>query len=258
MDIFNFEVDNNSIEPLYEQIYHHIDKLISDNILKPGDKLPSESELESQFDVSRITIRRAVQELVYENKVKRIAGKGSFVLSKKVEPLPALTSFSENMIAQGYHPSYSNSKINLVFPPPDVTKFLNVSKNDKVLNIKRLMLADELPMSFQDSYLPGFIFYKNPNIFVPELMNKISLYKILELEFGINLFKAEERVDASKATKEEAQLLKIDTNDSLLVVERIAFDDEDKPVEYVKMIYPSKRYRYKVKLYRSDKNNLSG
>lgn len=249
------KTNSNSIEPLYKQVYMQLNQLIEDNTLQPGDKLPSEAELEKQFDVSRITIRRAVQELVYENKIVKKAGKGSFVVKPKAEPLSALTSFSENMIAQGYKPSYMNSRIQLVLPSPAVAKHLAVDKTAKVLNINRLMLADSLPMSIQDSYLPGFIYNINPSIFLPELMDKISLYKILEIEFGISLSVAEERIEATKATEKEAKLLLIKTDDPILLVERVAYDDKGIAVEYVKMIYPSSRYRYKVKLFRPNKAN---
>lgn len=245
------KIQLNTIEPFYEQIYNYLNKLIVDKVLNPGDKLPSEKELESIFDVSRITIRRAIQELVYENKVVRIAGKGSFVLKPKIEPLSALTSFSENMIAQGYDPSYKNSIIEIINPHATIAKQLKIECNEKVLKIFRLMLASKTPMAIHYDYLPPYVYKKNPDIFIPELLNKISLYKLLELELGINLFRAEERVDASIATKEESEILDIQEEDSILVIERITYDVNDIPIEYAKLIYPANRYRYKVELFRS-------
>ena len=245
-----FKLDQNNIKPLYEQIYIYLNKLIVNKQLKPGDQLPSEKELESMFDVSKITIRHAIQELVYENKVIKIAGKGSYILKPKIEPLTALTSFSENMIAQGYDPSYKESKVSLTIPNIKISGYLNVNKDEKVVNLFRMMLADGIPMAIQDAYLPAYLFQKNPDFIIPELMNKISLYKILELEFGIILYRAEERVDASKANKEEATLLGIEKDDPVLIIERISYTEDKKPVEYVKLIYPANRYRYKVELFR--------
>lgn len=241
-------------KPLYEQVYDYINHLIQTSELKPGDKLPSEKELESLFNVSKITIRRAIQDLVYENKVIKIPGKGSFVLKPRIEPLTALTSFSENMIAQGYVPSYQSSRISLTIPHSKITEYLRIGTNDKVLNISRLMLADNIPMAIQDSYMPEYIYEKDPKIFSPEIMNKISLYKLLEFEFGIQLFKADEWVDASKASQEEAKTLGIKKDDPIMIIERISYTAQNNPIEYVKLIYPAKRYRYKVQLFRTQRN----
>ncbi len=243
-------------KPYYVQVYDYLNKLILSNTLKPGDKLPSEKELEKSFSVSKITVRRAIQELAYENRVVKIAGKGSFVLKPKIEPLTALTSFSENMLAQGYQPSYINSKISLVVPHSKISDILKTGKNEKVLEIYRLMMADGLPMTIQQAYIPAYIYEKDPLIFTPEMMDKISLYKILELEFGIELYRAEERVDASKASQEEADLLKIGKDDSILVIERITYSKDESPIEYVKMIYAANRYRYKVELFRTHKKGF--
>jgi len=250
----DFEPVLQESKPLYAQIYDYLSALINNNELKPGDKLPSEKELESRFNVSRITIRRAIQELAFENKIKSISGKGSYVLKPKIEPLTALTSFSENMVAQGYRPSYNSSKISLIIPHSRISEHLKINKNEKVLNIFRVMSADNIPMAIQDTYLPLFIYKKDPQFFTPELMNKISLYKILELEFGIKLFRADEWVDASKATQEDAELLGIDKDNSVLIIERISYTIDEEPVEYVKLIYPANRYRYKVELFRSQTN----
>lgn len=249
-----FELAQNDIKPLYEKVYDHLNDLIVNGELKPGDKLLSEKELENMFDVSKITVRRAIQELVYENKVVRIAGKGSFVLKPKIEPQPALSSFSENMIAQGYDPSCRDSRVSLIVPHAKICGYLQIGKHEKVLNIYRLMLANGMPISIQDTYLPAYIYNKNPQYFTAEIMNKISLYKILEMEFGITLFKAEEWVEASKATQEEADLLGIEPDDSILIVERITYTTEGDPIEYGKLIFPANRYRYKVELFRSQKN----
>ncbi len=240
--------------PLYQQLKTHIEKLIKDGVIKPGDQLPSEKELEEQFNVSRITIRRALQELVGEEKIIRIPGKGSFVLQQKIEPLSALTSFSENMRAQGYEPSYRGTVVNFIKPTSIIQSLLNVPENEDVLNIHRMMLADGKPMAIQNVYLAKRVFRRNPSLFLPEILNQISLYKIFEIELGLPLFRADEWVDASKATQEEASLLNIKKNDSVLVIDRVTYSSsEPDPIEYVHQVYPASRYRYKVELFRSQK-----
>lgn len=253
---FNENVILQDSKPYYEQVYDYLDNLIVNGSLRAGDRLPSEKELENIFNLSKITIRRAIQELAYENKVVKVSGKGTFVQKPKLEPLTALTSFSENMLAQGYQPSYTNSKVSLVDPHPKVANSLGIAKNEKVLEIYRLMMADDLPMTIQHAYLPLYIYKKNSKIFTPETINSISLYKILEIELGIELYRAEERVDAAKASQLEADNLQLKKDDLVLIIERVTFSRQEKPVEYVKMIYAANRYRYKVELFRAPKKSI--
>lgn len=250
------EVDRNNILPLYEQVKKHLMSLIEDGILAPGDILPSEKTLEDQFSVSRVTIRRALQELAHEERIVRVPGKGSFVLQPKIEPLTALTGFSENMRAQGYEPSYQQANISIIDPNPSITNKLQIHQNSQVVHINRLMLADGLPMAIQKAYLPYSIYEINPSFFTPEVLTNISMYKVLELELGIKLYRAEEWVDASNADAEEAKKLKISPGDLLLIIERLTYSTENIPIEYVKLIYPANRYRYKVELFRPTKTEI--
>ena len=249
----NTELELSEIKPLYEQIFDYLNDLITTNQLKPGDQLPSEKDLETMFDVSKVTVRRAIQELVYENKATRIAGKGSFVLEPRIEPLTALTSFSENIRAQGFEPSYKDSKVSFPVPKQKIMDFFGIQQPDQVLHIYRIMCADRAPVSIQYAYYPLEIYQKNPSLFTPEVLNQISIYRILELEFGIQLFRAEEYVDASIADEDEARILDIHIGDPILVIERLTYSVDQKPTEFVKLIFPSRKYRYKVELFRPGK-----
>lgn len=243
-------LDSESYLPLYEQLKRSLLERIEEGHLQPGDRLPSEKELEAEFGVSRVTVRRALQDLSHEDRIIRVAGKGSFVLQPKIEPLTALTSFSENMRAQGYEPSYRDSKVSLVVPPPKVLSLLKMDDGQQALRIERLMLADAMPMAIQDAYIPHALLSDSANLITPEILNNISLYKILELEIGLHLNRAEEWVDASQAQPEEAEMLRISEGDPILLIERLTFSQSERPVEYVKLIFPAERYRYKVELFR--------
>ncbi len=243
-------MDRQEILPLYEQLKRSLVEKIDEGILQPGDRLPSEKELELEFGVSRVTVRRALQDLAHEERIVRVAGKGSFVLQPKIEPLTALTSFSENMRAQGYEPSYHRAQLTVASPSSKVADLLRLSEGAKVLRIERLMLADGLPMAIQDAYLPYELVAKRSSLFTPEVLNSISLYRILEIELDVRLYRAEEWVDASPARRPEAKQLQIGEGDSVLVIERLTYSEAEVPVEYVKLVYPAERYRYKVELFR--------
>jgi len=241
--------------PLYQQIQNHLESLIINGQLGPGHQLPSEKELEVQFGVSRVTVRRALQELSIDGKIQTVTGKGSFVLKPKIEPLTALTSFSENMRAQGYKPSYQNAVIFIISPNPKIKGILDLKEGENVAYLTREMLADGLPMAIQDAFFPERIYSRNPELFTPEILNNISFYKVLEIELGVLLKRAEESVDAAPATEEEARKLNINPGDVVLIIKRTTFDINDQPVEYVKLVFPAERYRYKVELFRPSKSD---
>jgi GntR family transcriptional regulator len=242
--------------PLYKKVKSYLEKLLDEGKIKPGEQLPSEKDLVTQFNVSRITVRRALQELVIDERITRIPGKGSFVLQPKIEPLTELTSFSENMRARGLEPSYRNTAIELVNAPPKVLQFLQLTDDDRALRIHRLLLADNIPMAVQEAYLPASVYKAAPQLFVPELLNVLSMYNILETNLGIRLVRAEEIVDASYATKEEAKLLSIKRGDLVLVITRLTLSENNKPIEYVKLVFRADRYRYRVELFRPPKKQI--
>lgn len=246
------DVQNEGV-PLYQQVKNHLENLIINKQLRPGARLPSESDLEEEFGVSRVTVRRALQELSYDGKIKRVPGKGSFVLKPKIEPLTALTSFSENMKAQGYKPSYQHAAISIITPSPQIIERLNLQDGERVAYLTREMLADGLPMALQYAYFPENIYTRNPGLFSPAILNNISFYKILEIELGVPLNRAEESLDAALARKDEAQKLNITPADIVLIINRTTFDIDDRPIEYVKLVFPVERYRYKVELFRPNK-----
>lgn len=254
MDLNPKVIDSESIVPLYKQLFHYLNSAIESNQLKPGDRIPSENELAKEFNISRVTIRRALQELSHQEKIVSVPGKGSFVLKPKIEPLTALTSFSENMRAQGYEPSYRDTVVTFISPTKQIQSHLKVSEKERVLHIHRLMLADGIPMAIQNVYLAERVYRRNPSLFIPEILNQISLYKIFELELGLSLFRADEWVDASKATQEEADLLHIKKDDLVLVIDRVTYSTtEPDPIEFVHQLYNDSRYRYKVELFRSQR-----
>jgi len=247
-------IDSESIVPLYKQLFNHLNSAIDRHQLKPGDRLPSENELAREFNISRVTIRRALQELAHQGKIVSVPGKGSFVLQPKIEPLTALTSFSENMRAQGYEPSYRDTIVTFIKANEKIQSHLKVSKSERVLHIHRMMLADEVPMAILNVYLAEWVYQSNLTLFTPETLNQISLYKLFELEMGLSLFKADEWVDVSRARQVEADLLHIKKDDLVFVIDRVTYSTNNlNPIEYVHQLYNANRYRYKVELFRSQR-----
>jgi GntR family transcriptional regulator len=212
--------------------------------------MTSEQELATEFGVSRMTIRQALDHLVREGRMLRVQGKGTFVAEgRKLEPLSALTSFSENMRALGREPSYRILGVVEVPAPPEVAAHLALEPNALALRIVRLLIADEVPMALMRGYLPPWIYTAQPALFSPERLDQVSLYRTLEVELGIQLWKARETVEALTAG-DDAERLELNPDDLLLVVHRHTLDIEARPVEYTQLRYRADLYRYQVELFR--------
>ncbi len=236
--------------PLYRQLKSVLARRIELGELAPGS-VTSEQELGAEFQVSRITIRQALAELEREGRVLRVPGKGTFVAERrKLEPQSALTSFSENMRALGMAPSYASVRVTEAPATEEVSARLMIPSGEPVLRIERVMLADDIPMALMRAQLPRRIYERGRGLFTPARLADHSFYLTLELDLGIELWKAKETVEATTADEEEARLLNLGVDDLLLVVHRHTLDRDGHPVEYTQLRYRADLYRYQVELFR--------
>jgi GntR family transcriptional regulator len=235
--------------PLYRQVRHEIVRRIDDGRLVPGE-MTTEQELSAEYGVSRITIRQALAELAREGRVLRVPGKGTFVADRpKLEPQSALTSFSENMEALGRRPSYRSIRVAEVPAAESVARALAVAPDAPVLRIERLLLADGIPMAVMRAHLPERTYGRDRALFSVERLARESLYRTLERDLSIQLWKARETVEAATAD-DDAEPLGLAPDDLLLVVHRHTLDRDANPVEYTQLRYRADLYRYQVELYR--------
>lgn len=236
--------------PLYRQVEALMVRRIEEGQLAPGART-SEQELTAEFGVSRITIRQALDELQRQGRVVRVPGKGTFVAQRpKLEPQSALTSFSENMEALGRRPGYRTLTVSVVPASEEIAEQLAVASGEPVLRIDRLLLADETPMALMRAHLPGWIWNATPELFDRERLDRVSLYRTLESDLGLQLWKARETVEAMVAN-DDGDLLGLGRDDLLLVVHRHSYDRDARPVEYTQLRYRADLYRYQVELFRN-------
>ncbi len=243
-------VDRGVSTPLYIQLKDVVVSEIRNGELKPGDRVGSESELERLHGVSRITVRQALKDLVQEGALYRVPGKGTYVASRKVAPLAAFTSFSENMIAQGLTPSYRLLAVDRIDPPLAVRQELRLGERDRALRIERLLLADRDPIGLQYGYYPERIFGSAAGQIDPESLAAASLYAQLETTQAFPLWKAEETVEPAIADRKEVELLGMPAGAPVLVVRRLSYLANGEPVESVKLVFRGDAYRYRVDLFR--------
>ncbi len=231
--------------PLYYQLKELIKHQIETKAFKPHDRLPSEIELSEVYGVSRMTARRALVDLENEGFVYRESGRGTFVAEPKLrQGLRRLTSFTEDIKARGMVPGAKVREVELV-SDEHVAQKLNVDATETLVKVQRVRLADNLPLALETSYL---IHRYCPEIEQSDFTN-ISLYKVLNEQYGIYLGKAEQYLEAKSAGPLEAQVLEIEEGKSVLLMERTTYlDDNETPIEFVNSVYRSDRYRFYVEL----------
>ncbi len=161
-------IDKNSPIPIYYQLKQYILKLIETGELQPGDAIPSEREFGERFGISRMTVRQAITNLANERVLYRVKGKGTFVMAPKLEQsLQGLTSFTEDMKARGMKASSKLLSFGIISADENLAKELEIKENDEVYEIKRIRLAEEIPMALERTYISAHI--------VPTLTEEIVL-----------------------------------------------------------------------------------
>lgn len=237
-------MDYFSATALYFQVKEHIKKYIDTNNLKIGDKLPSENELIDFFKISRITVRRALDELQHEGYIERIHGKGTYVSSKRiVAQLAYLTSFTEDMEERGFRTRAVVVENRIVNPSAEILENLNLDSNQSTVFIKRIRYADETAIAIEDCYLSAVKFAG----LTEEDFSVKSLNQVMESRFGINFAFAKQTIGAMIAPKNILQTFGLGKV-AILVMKRIAYDITNTPVQYTMSYYRSDLYEYEVQL----------
>jgi GntR family transcriptional regulator len=213
--------------------------------LRPGDALLGERQLEEQFGVSRITVRRAISDLVQDGALVRIKGKGTFVSHGLVRSTLHLASFNEDMRAAGFEPSTRVIAAAEEVPPAAAAEHLGFAPGQAAYQVRRLRLANGAPVSVDESWLPPRLL---PDLLAEDLTG--SLYRVLSAS-GHPVQHVEQTVEAAAAPEATAALLDIEPGAPVLLFRRRSFtgaDDPGTPIEYSISTYRSDRYQVSMRL----------
>ena len=237
--------------PLYRQLKELIARDIERGVLAPDDPVGPESELSRRHRVSRITVRQALGELEQEGLITRIVGKGTFVRDRP-QPgrQPALAGFGEDIRAMGLTPSYRTLTVDVRAAPELASATLDVPEGAPVTYIERVLLADNRPVAYAESYLPFSVTQRLPVRLDVRVLDERSLYGLLE-EAGMVLDRAVEDVEPRRPTPAEAALLELASDELTLDVRRQVFDGEGRTCEFARMLYAGSRYSYRAELRRT-------
>ena len=236
-------VDPFSVVPKYYQLAEILQQKIEDGEWQPHDALPAERELESIYNVSRTTVREALNYLAKQGHIYREHGKGTFVARPKMQhSLHLLQSFTDDMATRGFTAGQQILEIGYISPSNRLIHQLGLSPDmDQVLKIERLRLANDEPIGIHITYLS---LAANQTITSDELKAFGSLYALLEARFNLVPIEASETLEATVANERETSLLGIKEGGPLLLLERTTFSQHRDPMEFVKMLYRADRYKF--------------
>jgi GntR family transcriptional regulator len=225
--------------PFYHQLYQILRQNIIRGEWQPGDMLPPESELIERYQVSRITVRQALETLVNDGLIYRQQGRGTFVAHPTVEQsLLRIISFTEDMRQRGFEPGTEVLFSGLAPAPPEIAQKLEVRADEELVRLERLRLADKEPMSIEESYL---VHRYCPGILQKDYATS-PLREALERDYGIQLIRAKQLIRATEASSRIAHLLSISSGAALLLIERISYSHQNIPVEFLRIYYRADRY----------------
>jgi GntR family transcriptional regulator len=229
-------------DPLYIQIKEYIIAEIKAGRFQPDQRLPSERELSLRFKVGRMTVRQALLELMHEGKIYTRMGKGTFVLAPKIDQeLRALTGFSQDVRIRGGRPSSRVLEAKVIAPPPAAARALRLGMDDKIILLARLRLSDGIPLALERAHLPHAFF---PNL-LDHNFEVESLYEVLRNDYGVTLVQAEQTIEAALASPNEIEMLSLTPPAAVLKMERLTYNQEGQPLEYVPSTYRGDRYKFR-------------
>lgn len=233
-------------EPIYIKIEKYLKKLITSGEIKPGEKLPSENQISEKFNVTRMTVRSAFNNLVKEGYITRRRGIGSIVLGNRIsDNISTMRSYTDEMIKKGYKITTKLVDLSIVAADELIKEKLNLDSGDNVWEVKRVRYADGHAVSYMITYMPVRMF--------PNLNKRCcdSLYKYLQ-EFGYSISGAKRSVEAIIANEELMKLLELDYEVPILHIEQVAFLESGELFEYSHTYH----YGYKLTLNAIPENNL--
>ena len=237
---------------LYARIEEAIASEISQGEYRPGDQLPTEDVLLQRFQVSRITVRRAIQNLVSRGLLEICRGVGTFVRSPQIEAeLTKLTGFVEDMNAAGRKATARVVSQGVVAASARVAGRLQLAKGTRVMQIKRVRLADGTPISFDETYLPLPLGKR----IVDNDLRRHPIFSLLEEEYGVPLVEADYALEAAIATRAVAEALQVKVGSPIFQIERTSMTTGNQPVDYEVLSFRGDLVRFTTKLLRHPENS---
>ena len=232
------EVRRDSPVPLYYQVFQILQKEIESGKYRPGEKIPTEMELQDRFELSRATVRKALSELEQMGILIRRRSKGTIVSVTHIETwLKNISSFTNEIREQKQKLTTKILSLQQIHCPDFVGKFLQLTEHDLVHEMVRLRFVDDEPVAYEKWYAPKKIL---PNLSLSSFGSsgfEQSTYFILNKEFNIHITREEDTVSAIGMDAKVAKFLNQETGMPGLLRTRVSYTQERVPVTYASGVY---------------------
>ena len=243
----DYHIDRGGFIPRYIQLRDILKELINTQKLLPGDQIPSENELSSAFNISRMTVRQAIQELMREGIVTIRRGEGTFVSSvPHTQMLLKLEGFSSEMAKLGYR---NHSRVLSVEKISSFQHYelaysgLGKSPGDPLVKISRIRFVEDTPFALETSFLP---YNTGKGLLEPRMADNMSIYNYIEKELHVRLSRADHIIQPDLADSQTAQHLEIEAGSPILKLHGTTYSMTNKAIEYLEGIYRGDQYELKV------------
>lgn len=231
--------------PLYYQLKTAIEHLLDSGQWPPDSQVPSERRLCEQFQISRITVRQALAELVREGRLIRSHGRGTFVAQAQLrKPVYPLVSFTQDVREHGMQPGARVLEFEIAIPSPNVVAALQLAAGDKMLLLKRLRLANNKPMAVETVHLPA---QRCPGLLDENLADR-SLYETLTDKYGIVPTRAHQQWQAVACPAPDARMLGLTKGSPVLRIEQTTFDRNGRPFEHLESFFRGDKFIFYAEL----------
>lgn len=236
-------LDKKSPIPVYYQLKNYIFTKIKNGEYKEGDMIPSERELAEGFNISRMTVRQAFNQMVSEGLLLREKGRGTFVSKRKIEQRN-VSSFSDTVKGKGMEPNTKVITFKRENMLSDIAAKLDIAPEEYLYAIKRLRLANDIPVAVEEVFIPERCC---PNI--GRFRLDASLYRLIFEEYGIKIAYMDNVIEASMPTNEEKTFLTIPSSTPVLRMACISYTLEDKKFSYERDVYRSDQFAYNARIF---------
>lgn len=239
-------IDFNSPIPYYLQLIDSLREKIQQKNWLPGNQIPGEQDLCTQYGISRTVVRQALKSLEDEGVIIRRKGKGTFVAEPKINEglVSKLTGFYQDMVERGLNPG-TRVLHQAIAPATEKTaRYLGVEIGASLIVIQRLRFINDEPIQIVTTYIPEHFC---PDLLSTDLSNR-SLYEYMQKECGLILKRAKRYIEAVAANETEARLLNIERGTPLLLLDSISYLEDGRPVEYYHALHRGDRSRFEVEL----------
>jgi len=252
--MYRFEIDKNNAKPIYIQIKDCLIAAMGQGQLKPGQKIPSASDLSEQMGVSRMTVLQAFRELTRQGRLFSVRGKGTFVgRLEKLEPnIRTVWGFTDTFRAQGFKTGSQLIHFGLFDADSSMAEALEIPEGTILYRMIRKRLLNDRPVGIETTHLaqaevPGLEIFD---------WNTASLYFVLREHYGLDLICGRNYIEAIAADEFTARMLSIRKNTPVLATERITCLANNHPVELVRSFYRADWMKLKVEMTSENSINI--